>query len=182
MTLLLESPWPAIFFGIVVEAILAVVLVRTGRGAALWAMIGTLLLTLGCVGLERIVETERERVEATLYGAAAAIEANDLNRLLDCISSSARTTRGRAQFVLGQFKFSEARLNDVQVEINKLTSPPTAKTKMIACFSLIETHSQISYPNGRLPMTVTLRREGDRWLITGHTEDLQDYLRDGKSK
>jgi hypothetical protein len=180
--LLLESPWPAIFFGIIVEAILAVVLVRTGRGAVLWAMIGVLLLTLGGVLLEWLVETERERVESTLYGAAAAIEANDLPRLLDCISSSATPTRSRAQSVLNQFTFSEARLNDVQVEINELTSPPTAKTKMIACFSLIERHGEFSYPNGRLAMTVTLRRENGRWLITGHTEDLQEYLRDGKAR
>ena len=34
MNVFLESPWPAIFFGIVLEAILGVALLRTGRGRA----------------------------------------------------------------------------------------------------------------------------------------------------
>ena len=39
MMIFLESPWPWLFLGIAVEAVLAVALVRTQRGL-LWAMLG----------------------------------------------------------------------------------------------------------------------------------------------
>lgn len=177
MTPLVESPWPAIFFGIIALAILAVILVRTGRGIVVLAMIGVLALTLGGVLLERLVVTERERVEETLFGAAAAIEANDLDRLMEYISPRASFSPRRARDVLRQYKFTEARINDVQIEINRLTSPPSAEAKMIGAFSVVDTHGQLPYTNGRLGLTVKLQLEDGRWRIISHTEgDPRDYL------
>lgn len=177
MTTLIESPWPAVFFGIIALAILAVVLVRTGRAIVLVAMVGVLVVTLAGVLLERLVVTERERVEDALYGAAAAIEANDLNRLMEYISPSAQAVRQRARSVTGQFKFTEARLSNVQVQINDLTSPPSATAKMIGIVSVKDTLNEVPYTNGRLGLTVYLRLENGRWLITGYDEgNPRDYL------
>jgi len=177
MTTLIESPWPAIFFGIIALAILAVVLVRTGRGVVLLAMIGVLLITLGGVGLERLVVTERERVEDTLTEAAAAIEANDLDRLMRCISPSASYSPARARGVMRQYKFTEARITDVEIQINELTSPPSATAKMIGIFSVTDTHQELPYNNGRVGLIVYLRLENGRWLISGHEErDPRDFL------
>ena len=67
MTTLLEDPMPVIFFGIVAEAILGVVLLQTRRGAVLIAMVAVLVVVLGCVGLERLVVTDTEQVENTLF-------------------------------------------------------------------------------------------------------------------
>ncbi len=80
MTLLFENPLRIIFIGIVIEAVLGIVLLRTGRGALLWAMLGVLALTLAGVVVERLVVTEKERVEMTLDGITSALEANDLKR------------------------------------------------------------------------------------------------------
>lgn len=177
MTTLIESPWPAVFFGIIALAILAVVLVRTGRAIVLVAMVGVLVVTLAGVLLERLVVTERERVEDALYGAAAAVEANDLNRLMEYISPSAQAVRQRARSVTGQFKFTEARLSNVQVQINDLTSPPSATAKMIGIVSVKDTLNEVPYTNGRLGLTVYLRLENGRWLITGYDEgNPRDYL------
>jgi hypothetical protein len=177
MTTLIESPWPAIFFGIIALAILAVVLVRTGRGIVLVAMAGVLLVTLAGVVIERLVVTERERVEDTLYGAAAAIEANDVNRVMQYVSASAPYTPARARSVLSQYHFTEARISNVQIQINDLTSPPTATAKMIGIFSVTDTLNELPYNNGRVGLTVHLRRENGRWLVTGHEEgDPRDYL------
>ena len=46
MSIFIESPWPAILLGILGEAILAVILVRTGRGVLLVAMAGVLAASL----------------------------------------------------------------------------------------------------------------------------------------
>ena len=50
MTFLLESPWPALVFGIFAEALLGIILLRTGRGVLLWAMAGVGLVVGGASG------------------------------------------------------------------------------------------------------------------------------------
>ncbi len=76
---LFEHPWWIIFIGIGLEAVLAVVLLCTRRGVLLWVMLGVLAVTLLGLLIERLVVTDRERIEATLYGGVAALEANDLD-------------------------------------------------------------------------------------------------------
>ncbi len=178
MTQLVESPWPALTFGIIALAVLAVVMLRTGRGVILFGMGGVVFLVLLLVGLEWLVVTDREKVENTLHAAAAAIEANDVDRLFQFISPRASFTPQRARHALRQVEFSEARIKNVEVEINELTSPPTAKAKLLAIFSAVDRTLQVPYTGVRIPMNVQLQREEDgRWLITGHDEGhWQDYL------
>ena len=80
MSIFLDSPWPAILFGIIGEAVLAVMLLRSGRGVLLGAMAGVLALSLAGVGVERLVVTDNKLIAAVIYDAAAALEANDLPR------------------------------------------------------------------------------------------------------
>jgi hypothetical protein len=89
----LEDPMPIILFGIVAEAVLGIILLTTRRGVLLWAMAGVLVLVLAGVGLEWLVVTERERVEATVEGAAAAVRANDRQGLLQCLDPAAADAR-----------------------------------------------------------------------------------------
>jgi enolase len=57
----LESPWPILFIGIFAEAILALILFRTGRGAVLWAIAGVALLVIAGVLVERFAMTDKKR-------------------------------------------------------------------------------------------------------------------------
>ncbi len=178
MTELVESPWPAVLFGIIAMAILGVALVRTGRGVLLWAMLGVLLVTLGGVALERLVVTDREQVEESLYAAASAIEHNDVDGLFRYISASAPFTPGRARDVLRMYRFTEARITSVKVEINRLTSPPTATATMIGAFTVDDVSGQFTHASGRIGLTVELRLENGRWMITGHKEgSVSDVLK-----
>ena len=97
MTTLLESPWTVILFGIAAEAVLGIILARTGRGVLIWAMAGVLLLVLALVGLEWLVVTDRERIEATLESAAASVAANDPDGVLETIDGSATEARRRSR-------------------------------------------------------------------------------------
>ena len=73
MTTLIEDPTPILVVGILIEAVLAIALLRTGRGVLLWAMLAVAGLTgLGLL-LERWVVTERERVEAHDGGRNGAV-------------------------------------------------------------------------------------------------------------
>ncbi len=80
MVIFVESPWPILFIGIAAEAVLAFLLLRTGLGKFLIAMIGVAVLIAAGLIVERLVVTDRERVEQTLDAAVAAVRRNDLQR------------------------------------------------------------------------------------------------------
>ena len=164
----LESPWPVLFIGITVEAVLAVMLLRTGRGYLLWAMIGVAALVVVGLLVERLVVTEREAVEQTLYAAVAAAEANDLNRLLDCISPMAEQTRADARWMLGRVEVNSAYVRNLQIMINHLTNPPTAQARFQAIGQGRDRLAQFPYGSYSRAVTVHLHLEGNRWLVTGY--------------
>ena len=167
----LENPVPIIVTGIVVEAILGAILVSTRRGAILWWMLGVLILVVIGLVVERLVVTENKRIVATLDGAKAALEANDLNRLLPYLAPSAAQTRDRASQVLGMVEFVSISLRGLQIgEINRLTSPPTVQTRFTAIIGFRDRTGSIPYEHRPVGLIVGLRKEGDRWLITDHVE------------
>ncbi len=135
MTALVENPMPIIFFGIIAEAVLGVVLLRTGRGAILWVMLGVLVVVLAGVGLEWLVVTQAEEVEATLDNVAAALMANDLDRVFQHVAPEAQPSRSRARYAMGLFKLTGVKINNLKIKINRLTSPPSAKARFIGIIS-----------------------------------------------
>ncbi len=170
MITLVEDPMPIIFFGIVAEAILAAVLLRTGRGIALVAMIGVALLVLLGLGVERLVVTEREEVEAAIDGIAAALEANDLDRVLSFVDPAAGHTRGRAAWAMERAEVLDTKVRNLSINVNHFTSPPTARAEFNGVIRLRDRRGQFPYDNYAAKFTVEFRREGERWLITDHVE------------
>jgi hypothetical protein len=165
----LESPWPILVIGLAAEAILVVILVRTGRGVLLAAM-AAVAVTVG-IGLlvERLVVTDRKLVAHSIDAAAAALEANDLPRLLELLAPDAAETRQAASAALQAGEFIQVRIYGLEVAVVRTTSPPTAK----ATFNVIATgkdrRGMFDQQSLRpFPMIVRLRWESGRWLITGH--------------
>jgi len=170
MTTLLENPMPAIFVGIIAEAILATVFVSTRRGVILLAMLGVLALVFAAVGLESLVVTDVERVESTLDGAADALVAGDLSGVWDYCAESAHQTRSRAAWALGMADFTQISIHNLDISINELASPPMATAEFNVILHYIPKVEEIPYRTYRMGFTVELRRVDDRWLITDHVE------------
>ena len=122
-------------------------LLRTGRGVLLWALAGVLFLTLAGVAIVRWVPTERKMVAATLYQTAAALEANDLAGVLRHVAPTAAETRKDAQWAIEHAEIVELKIRYLDITINRLTSPPTAK----ATFNVIVTAKDRSGEWGSLP-------------------------------
>ena len=171
MNLLLENYWPWILFGILGEAIVAVALLRTGRGVLLWAMAGVLAVSLLGMAVVKWVPTERKAVAATIYDTAKALEANDLDRVLKHVLLSDEHTRADADNYMSMFEFVEVKVSFLEITINYLTSPPTAK----ATFNVKATgrergaSSQWSQP---AKLTVQLLRQPNGWMISDHVLSL----------
>jgi hypothetical protein len=169
MAWLVEDPWPVVVGTLAVLGVLAVVLYRTGRGIFIAAMIAVALLGCGLLLVERLVVTERERVEAALEGAAAALERNDLEGVLSHIAPEAGAMRASVAAVLPGVEVTDANIGgDLKVTFNNLTNPPSARADFTGRVTLKSRSPSLAFPfdNFVRPFTVRLRREGDRWVMT----------------
>ena len=167
MTALLEDPTYLIAFGVVAEAVLGFILVRTGRGSLMVAMAGVLLLVTAGVALEWLVVTETERVEAVIDGAAAALEDND-RRVLQYIDPSDDYSRRRALWALREVEFTQIKIRDLKIKINDLTSPPTATANFIGVVSGRDRTGEFGHLTRPAGCALELSRRQGRWLITDH--------------
>ncbi|MCE5266961.1 MAG: hypothetical protein LLG00_03655 [Planctomycetaceae bacterium] len=177
MAIFVESPWPWLLLGIALETALAIVLLQTKRGAVLWAMLGTAVLVAAGLFVERLVITDREAIENTLDAAVAAVEHNDINRLLACISPSAQQTRGDARWMLGRVDVRSVWVRGLEVKVNRLTSPWTADARFTATGSGKDRKNEFPYDSYSQRVLVKFQREGDRWLVTGYSVEGLESLR-----
>lgn len=171
MSILWESPVPILVIGIVLEAILGALLVNTRRAWIAGVMLIVLLLVVAGALATRFIITENKRIMATLDGAAAALEANDLGRTLTYVVPSANQTRDRARQVLNSIDITSLALRNMEIgEINRLTSPPTVETKFTVVLRFKDRTGMFPYDHYVTGLIVHLRKEEDRWLITDHVE------------
>jgi hypothetical protein len=168
--LFLESPWPILIVGLVFEAVLAIALFRTGRGAVLWVMGGVALLVLLGVLIEHFTFTDTKRVRQTLEAAAAGLQANRAQQVYACIVPDADGDRARQLTVwaLSCAEFQELSIRNLEVKFNSQVSPPVAATTFTVWVRGKDRSG--GYPGeGSRPvaMVVELRKESGRWLIFG---------------
>ncbi|MBX7072583.1 MAG: hypothetical protein K1X71_05505 [Pirellulales bacterium] len=168
MNWLVENPTWMLVLAVVTEAVLAVAFVRTGRGIVLTLMAGVAVLALAGLAMERYVVTDREQVEAALDDVAAGLVANDLTAVLARIAPEASQLRAVAETNMPRVKFTEAKIRDLTVTINRFTSPPSAEARFRGIISANDTKGQFPYDHFMQRFTVKLRSEGDEWLLTDY--------------
>ena len=171
MTWFIESPWPSVALGVGLELILAIALVRSGRGIIIAAMVGVLALTAGLVVLERVVVTETEQVEDTLDEIATALTTNEPSTVLALFSDKS-PRRAEVQSTLSRVRVSEAKvLGDLEVRLNQLTNPPSANAYFTGRVRLKGNRETIPYEVVIRKFKVTLHKEGDRYRIFNYEDD-----------
>jgi hypothetical protein len=165
---MLESPWPILIVGLVLETVLAIALFRSGRGMLLWAMGGVALLVLLGVLIERSTVTDTKRIRLTLETAASGLQANDPQQVEACIVPDADgdVARKRTRQALSSAVFLELTIRNLEVKFNPQTSPPTAETTFTVWVRGTDRSGmypgEISQP---VTMNVKLRKESGRWLV-----------------
>jgi len=171
MTMLAEDPKLAIFLGIIALAVLASTLTQTRRYLLVFSgMVVVILLTTAGVVFERLVETEKEQIEAVLGRIETALEANDLAQLLEHVSPEAEKSRYRARWALEAVEITDARVRNLEVVVNRLTSPPTAEARFDGTIRFryrMDLGGRDFYP---ARFVVQFQLEDDRWLLTDHVE------------
>ena len=166
--LFLESPWPLLIVGLVLETALAIMLFRTGRGAVLGAMGGVALLVLLGLLIENWTITDTKLIRRTLEAAAAGLVANKAKQVEACIVPDADGDRARqlTGWALSKAEFLELTIRNLGVKFNYQMSPPAAETTFTVWVRGTERGGiypgEVSRP---VPMSVKLRKESGRWLI-----------------
>ncbi|MBN1910681.1 MAG: hypothetical protein JW818_13125 [Pirellulales bacterium] len=171
MTTLLENPIPILVAGVVVEIILAIPFFTTRRAKWLFWMGGVLVLTLLLLLVEHLVVTPREEVETTLNDLATAIEwkTDDLDakkqKILGFLAPSAKKLRRNAEYNLGQYTITGAWMRDLEVSVNDLTSPPTAKVEFIGMITGSTKSGEFPFNSVPVRFKAELHKINGRWLV-----------------
>ena len=105
---LIDEPLRILFVGVVIQAILLGALVQSGRASVIVAIVVVLLLFIGALIIERLVDTPREAVEKTLFAIAADLERNDPNVISEHISATVPRLREQAQNQLVRIEVTQA--------------------------------------------------------------------------
>jgi hypothetical protein len=174
MVIFLESPWPILLIGIAVEAVLAVLLWRTGQGRLLWTMLGVLGVVVVGWLVQWLVVTDREAIDNLLHDGAAAVEVNDINRVLRHISPSAKQVQADARLVLERVEVTKVRLIDLAIAVDRRAKPRVAKATFTAIGLGRDRKGEFPTANYGCQVIANLRREDGHWFVTDYRlEDLK---------
>ncbi|MCE9608584.1 MAG: hypothetical protein K8U03_27170 [Planctomycetia bacterium] len=169
MTWLTENPLPPVLLGVIVEAMLAVVLMRTGRRDVLWGMLAVAAMVVGAVVIERVIVTPREEVHTALEEIRALVAANDPPALLKRIDNNPDIAglRNRVQIDLAHVTVTEAKITELRDDDIKVDGTGiVAKTTFIGSVDLKNAGGQLALSHVVLKFDVELRKRNGVWIIT----------------
>ncbi len=176
----LESPWPILIVGLVLELPLVIALFQTRKGKLLWAIGGVALLVLAGLLVERYTVTDTKLVRKTLEAVATGLKANSKEKVYDCIVTGpdGDPARKRTDDAFSIAEFFEISIRNLDVTINYRASPPTAEAE----FTVV-VHGRLRAGEMRdlgdvtrpVRIKVELRKQSGRWLIYGDPKhDVQE--------
>jgi hypothetical protein len=167
-----EDPTPILIAGGITLIVLLVFLLKTGRGAILYAMAGVALFMGLAVLIDKLVVTDRERIANVIYDAGAAAKRNDLSAVVAFISPSVPAVQQDARRWIGQAKLDEVTITNMRIDLDRSTNPPTA-TAVFRGFAQGQLRDRSAVYAGTYfgLITAHFRREGDRWVVTDYDHD-----------
>jgi len=167
-----ENPLPILIGGGVLLLVLLVMLLKTGRGVILTAMLGVAIIMGLALLIDRLVVTDRERVANLVYDAAAAAQRNEIEPIIANILPSATAIRAEARHWIGQAKLSDVTITNMRVDLDRAARPPAA----MAVFRVIakgEVRDRTAvYPGDYFGVITAhfVRQEG-RWMLSDYQHD-----------
>jgi len=167
-----ENPLPILIGGGVVLLVLLVLLLKSGRGVILTAMLGVAIVMGLAVLIDRLVVTDRERVAKLVYEAAAAAQRNEIEPIIANILPSATAIRAEARRWIGQVKLSDVTITNMRVDLDRAARPPAA-TAVFRVIAKGEVRDRTAvYPGDYFGViTAHFVRQDDRWMLSDYQHD-----------
>jgi len=171
MTWLFESPVQVGLMGVALTLVLGVGWVQTGDRRLLFGTIAAALLGVALVGIERMVETDRETIELLLHRIAADVQSNDVERVIQHFHSSQTEALARARAEMPKYRFSQISVRQIHViDVHAKNIPPVATCE----FNVVAVGEYLEYPSERtVPRFVVLqlKMEDGTWKIADYMHD-----------
>jgi hypothetical protein len=159
-----DTPWPPIFICCVAAAVCGIVWFSTQRGKYLLFAFGFLFLSGLIFGLERMVVTEAERIEADVYTLTSAFQQKDLEKTLSFFSDENKTDRDLVRMAMGLVTVhDDLRVSNVIVTVNEEDSLATSHFRANASVTM-KGYGEAGWRPSRWEFT--WRREEGEWRIT----------------
>ena len=164
MELLFENPIPLLMVGAVLLTFTGVLYFTTRSVGSFVASVIVVVVTLSALVMEQLVYTQRELVEVALAGITDAAEEDDLPRVLTYLSPTATRTRAMAEKLMPQLDIEKANIvSEIKIELDDEKKPTTATATFDGFF--FANHKSGMAGGKRIPVTVELVRDEQRWLI-----------------
>jgi hypothetical protein len=166
MNFFFEGPWPILITGLILEAILVITVVRTGRGAVMLAIAGVGLAIGGMLVLERAIVTESEQIRITFDDICAQVVAGNLDGVLAHIDPSADKVRQMVTDAMRRAKFREAKVHsDLSIRFSEQGTTPYALANFTGSVKLNTGSQSVGHDVFLDRFKVGLLKRGDRWLV-----------------
>lgn len=170
MSLFAENPLAIGLGGAALTALMLILLLQTARAAFLYATIGVVVLTAALLLNERRVVTEREQVKQTLFDIAAALEANDVERVMDHVSTSSAGVRQQGQAAMKRVIIREVKIKP-NLTVQTAGDPPDKAT---AEFNVVviggDRQQTIENQRGAWFFIVDFVKEGAGWKVVNYQQ------------
>jgi hypothetical protein len=125
--LLFGSPVTLGVAGAALVLIALILWINGGFRSALITAVSLAILTVILLIISLRVHTDREQIVDVLDQVAAAVQQNDVPKVLSYIHPSAMPSVVRAKEELSRFKFTEARVTGIKsIQVDRRTNPPSA--------------------------------------------------------
>lgn len=175
VSIFLEDPTYIIAISILVVCILSVMLVTTGRGVFLYAMIGVLVAGVALVGFERWYVTEKERVEAAVFALCDAVKAEDIPAVRALIAEkTVKDIRSRASSEIQRYQVTQIKINNLKINFDRPTPQPTAEVRLVAVVRAgLKGSGDIPPITVPVAFILTYEKSGDKWLLSDYEYSLQ---------
>jgi hypothetical protein len=177
MDLLLESPVAVGAIGLLLVTCGAIVWSQSRSGPATIGLLACVLLAIvGFVG-ERLWVTSAESARATVDRLLERVAANDLPGVLALCDPGAAKMRADAQALMPQFNVqTTGTAGEMRIDLDAGGGTATASIKALVKAQHKQTGATVAYFDG---LELTLRRDGDRWLLTDY-QPAKDWRREAR--
>ena len=168
MTWIFEEPLYIAILGAVAAGMLGFALAQTGWRWLLYSLIGVIVVTGLLLVVEHYVETDAERIEATLYKIADRVEANDLDGTLRYVATNATAVRDQARAEFPRYHFKRVSIKrNLEVKVDRSKVPPRAVATFNVVVELTEGTMNAPY---RIPrfVEVTFVEENGQWRVLSY--------------
>ncbi len=167
MNWLFNDVTPVLAVSALLEVVLIFALLRSGNKRLLFIIIGIAVVCAGCVLIESLVETEKERVEKAIEKTRQAILTNDLQQVLRTIDPDSRKLQSMADRYLSRFAVRSIKITEgPHLRFFTKTVPPYATVTLNARFDFDPSKGALAYRGGVVRVDAELRQFSGGWKWT----------------